>query len=423
MEWDSLPARCTILAMPQERSLLDVLRNSLIRSDLPFRDFVELALYHPEFGYYARPKSPIGREGDFITSPLLSPLFSDVLGNLIDEFMSRTGDGVSQVVDIGCGDGALIRALAWGVGSGVSGVGESERQETRDQRSGEQLPSSSGNRQPLSSSPTPHTRLPTPQFIGFDRNLGRTVPDPRVTYVSSLAEIPPADARLIISNELFDALPFARLVQRDEHLHELWVTEREGALDWTEHEAEGRYEDYFAERGIVLEPGQFADVSLDWLDVYDEICRLVPRGLIVTFDYGLPQSKLFRGRMRRFGTAAAYSGHRVSRDLLANPGEQDLTAHINFDDLIRTGESQGLNTLFFDMQAKFLLAQGAAEHPLLAPIGEAAIGSAEEGIALLDAREDAKRLILPDGIGAEIRVLVQERGMGQDRWRFQTKLF
>jgi SAM-dependent MidA family methyltransferase len=379
--------------MAAERSLFDVLRNSLKDSDLPFRDFVELALYHPEFGYYARPQSPIGREGDFITSPLLSPLFSDVLGNLINKFMSRAGDGVSQVVDIGCGDGAMIRSLA--------GVGEkTERQ-----------------------SSTPHAPHPTPTFFGFDRNLSRAIPDPRVTYVSSLAEIPSADARLIISNELFDALPFARLVQRDEHLHELWVTERDGVLDWSEHEAEGRYEDYFAERGIVLEPGQFADVSLEWSALYAEICDFVPRGLIVTFDYGLPQSKLFRGRMRRFGTAAAYSGHRVSRDLLANPGEQDLTAHINFDDLIRTGESHGLNTLFFDMQAKFLLAQGAAEHPLLAPIGEAAISSADEGIALLDAREDAKRLILPDGIGAEIRVLVQERGMGQDRWRFQTKLF
>jgi SAM-dependent MidA family methyltransferase len=289
---------------------------------------------------------------------------------------------VSQVVDIGCGDGALIRALARGVGDKAG-----------------------------------------PSFFGFDRNLARAVPDPRVTYVSSLAEIPPADARLIISNELFDALPFARLVQRDEHLHELWVTERDGTLDWTEHEADGRYENYFAERGIVLEPGQFADVSLDWSSTYAEICGFVPRGLIVTFDYGLPQSKLFRGRMRHFGTAAAYSGHRVSRDLLARPGEQDLTAHINFDDLIRTGEAHGFSTLFFDMQAKFLLAQGAVEHPLLAPIGEAAIGSAEEEIALLDARDDAKRLILPDRIGAEIRVLVQERGMGQAPWRFQTKLF
>lgn len=366
--------------------MLDVLRKSLRDSDLPFSDFVELVLYHPEFGYYSKGESPVGREGDFITSPLLSPLFPATIGNLIREFLSRSGDGVSQVVDIGCGDGGLIRALAC-----------EKRLTTEAQRA-------------LS-------------FFGVDRKLGRAVPDPLVNYLTTLDEIPPADARLIISNELFDALPFARLVQRGEHLHELWVTERDGALDWTEHEADARYEDYFAGRGIKLDDGQFADVSLEWSALYDELCRFTKRGLIVTFDYGLPESKLFRGRMRRFGTAAAYSKQRVSRDLLINPGEQDLTAHINFDDLRRTGERHGFDTLFFDIQAKFLLALGAAEHELLKPIGEVSIDSANEGVALLQARDDAKRLILPDGIGADIRVLVQGRGMGAEAWRFQAELF
>src|SRR3954454_3400128 len=368
--------------MGSHRSIVDVLRKSLKDSDLPFRDFVELVLYHPEFGYYARAESPVGREGDYVTSPVLSPVFSYSLGKLCREFMSRTGDAVSQVVDIGCGDGALIRALA------------AEKQLAAEA-----------------------------QFYGVDRNLRRAIPDPRVTYVRSLDQIPPAEARLIISNELFDALPFARLVQRDEHLHELWVTERDGALDWSEHEAEARYDDYFAERGIKLDDGQFADVSLEWSALYEDICQFVKRGLIVTFDYGLPQAKLFRGRMRRFGTAAAYSKQRVSRDLLINPGEQDLTAHINFDDLRRTGEGQAFATLFFDIQAKFLLALGAPGHELLKPITEVSVDSATEGLTLLQDRDDARRLILPDGIGADIRVLVQGRGMGAEPWRFQRQLF
>lgn len=355
--------------------MLDVLRKSLRDSDLPFRDFVELVLYHPQFGYYARAESPVGREGDYITSPVLSPVFSYSLGKLCREFMSRSGDAMSQVVDIGCGDGTLVRSLA-------------------SENAG--------------------------QFIGLDRNLGRSIPDPNVTYVTSIDQIPSADARLIISNELFDSLPFARLVQRGEQLHELWVTECEGALDWSEHEADARYEEYFAERGIKLDDGQFADVSLEWAALYGDLCRFTTRGLIVTFDYGLPQSKLFRGRMRRFGTAAAYAKQRVSRDLLINPGEQDLTAHINFDDLRRTGEGQAFATRFFDIQAKFLLALGATEHELFKPILDVSIESANEGVALLQDREDAKRLILPDGIGADIRVLVQERGMGPEPWRFET---
>ncbi|MBV8547369.1 MAG: SAM-dependent methyltransferase [Acidobacteria bacterium] len=366
--------------MMAERSMLDVLRKSLKDSDLPFHDFVELVLYHPEFGYYARGASPVGKGADYVTSPVLSPVFSYSLGNLCHEFMSRCGDGLWQVVDIGCGDGGLIRALA-----GFT---------TEAQR-----------------------------FFGVDRNLARAIASPNVTYVTSLAEIPPADVRLIISNELFDALPFARLVQRGEQLHELWVTEGDGALDWSEHEADARYEEYFAERGITLDDGQFADVSMEWTALYGEICRFTKRGLIVTFDYGLPQSKLFRGRMRRFGTAAAYAKQRVSRDLLVNPGQQDLTAHINFDDLRRTGEGQAFASLFFDIQAKFLLTLGATEHELFTPIGDLAVDSANEGLTLLQDRDDARRLILPDGIGADIRVLVQGRGMGPEPWRFQTKLF
>jgi SAM-dependent MidA family methyltransferase len=380
--------------MAGERTLTELLRNLLAQSDLSFRDFVELALYHPELGYYAQAQSPVGKGGDYVTSPLLSPVFGFAIGKLIHDFMGRVGDEPSQIVDIGCGDGELIR----GVAGGWWGMGASPH------------------------SPTPDTRLPTPAFIGIDRNLGRAVPDRNINYMRTVEELPPAlGARLILSNELFDALPFARLVQRGEELHELWVTERDGALDWTEHEAGSAYADYFAARGIRLDDGQFADVSLEWEALYADLCRAVPRGLIVTFDYGLPESKLFRGRMRRFGTAAAYSQQRVSRDLLANPGGQDLTAHINFDDLIRAGEGQGFETLFFDVQAKFLLALGAAEHELLQPINE--VATIEDGVALLQARDDAKRLILPDGIGTDIRVLVQARGMGNEPWRFQTPLF
>ena len=128
---------------------------------------------------------------------------------------------------------------------------------------------------------------------------------------------------------------------------------------------------------------------------------------------------LFRSRLRRYGTAAAYAGQRVSRDLLANPGRQDLTAHVNFTDLIATGEQHGFSTLFFDRQAKFLLALGATEHELFAPVTSLTEGSLE----LLERRDEARRLVLPDGIGEDIRVLVQGRGVPAEGWSFQRRLW
>lgn len=342
---------------------------------------MEVAMYHPEFGYYTRPYNPIKREGDYVTSPQLSPVFSYALGGLVREFLSRVGDGQSTIVDIGCGDGSLIHSLAREAGSA------------------------------------------TADFTGVDRSLERVDRSGGVAFATSLLEAGRGDAQLVFANELFDAIPFARLVRRGEELHELWVLETNGELDWSEHEASLEYEQYFADRSIELVDGQFADVSLDWQALYADVAAFVTRGLIVTFDYGFTGEKLFDRRARRFGTAAAYAHHRVTRDLLANPGEQDLTCHINFSDLIETGEREGFRTLFFDRQAKFLLSLGITAHELFAPATELEVDSIDEGVELRERREDARRLILPDGIGEDIRVLVQGRGVPDEGWSFQKRLF
>lgn len=343
-----------------------VLRNLLQYGDLSFRDFVEVALYHPEVGYYTRPFSPVGKAGDFVTSPSLSPVFAYAISRLVREFVARADGAVCSFVDIGCGNASLIDEV---------------------QRLGADLPV---------------------RWLGIDRRLG-----------NSLLDVPRDGMHLLFSNELFDALPFARLVRRGRELHELWI---DANFEWVEHEAPEAYDDYFASHGIELEDGQFADISLDWAALYREIAALSAHALIVTFDYGYRGRQLFHPRVRRFGTAASYAQHRVTRDLLANPGEQDLTAHINFDDLIRTGEELAASTLFFDRQAKFLLSLGITEHPLFAPVEEGQVQSIEAALQLREAREEARRLVLPDGIGEDLRVLVQAKGVAVEGWSFQRNI-
>jgi SAM-dependent MidA family methyltransferase len=82
-----------------------------------------------------------------------------------------------------------------------------------------------------------------------------------------------------------------------------------------------------------------------------------------------------------------------------------------------------MQTLFFDRQARFLLALGATEHELFTPVTDVSISSASDAVDLLQRREDAKRLVLPDGIGEDIRVLVQSKGLDTTGWSFQRKLF
>lgn len=371
--------------MPADTPLRDVLRNSLQYGPLTFRDFMELALYHPESGYYARAANPVGKGGDYVTAPSLSPVFSFAIAGLFREFVRRSEGAVCSFVDIGCGDGSLIRSIAAQV-------------------------------------PEKNVR-----FFGVDRSLERNaaaeIEADRVMFVRTLDEVPRDGAHLLFSSELYDAFPFARLVQRGEHLHELWVAEREGTLDWIEAEATPVYDDYFTSHGIELAEGQFVDVALEWEAFHEDVARFLTRGLIVTLDYGYVAQKLFHARARRFGTAAAYAGNRVHRDLLANPGEQDLTAHINFSDLLRAGARHDAQPLFFDVLAKFLLAINVTEHELFRPVHDLSIASAEEGVELLQARDEARRLILPDGMGEDLRVLVQAKGMALDDWSFQRKLF
>ncbi len=342
---------------------------------------MEIALYEPGIGYYSRQKSPIGKTGDFVTSTSISPVFSFAISRLVREWMSRISGTTFSIVDVGCGDGALIRAIAT---------------EIPDDRA---------------------------QFFGVDRSLERAVSAERVQFATTFADVPLGDAQLLICNELFDALPFARLVMREEGLHELWVGERAGRLEWIEHDADPQFANYFSVRGIQLQNGQFADVTPGWEDLYGELCGAITRGLVLTFDYGYPGSKLFSSRARRFGTAAAYSQHQVSRDLLANPGDQDLTAHINFTDLEGAGSRAGFSTLYFDRQAKFLLALGATEHDAFKPVEQRGFESADEALKFREEREQARRLVLPDGIGEEMRVLVQGKGLAEEGWSFQKRLF
>lgn len=355
----------------------DFLVRVLRERDITFREYVELCLYHPDGGYYTGGSGARARHADYITSPAISPTFGWALGRLAKEFAERVGPGAVAVVDIGCGDGSLIAAIADACGEG-------------------------------------------PQFVGIDRSLSFVPPEllnsGRITFATSLDAIPAGAATLVVSNELFDAIPYSRVVRRDDGLHELGVRLAGERLDWCEMPAPRELEEYFARLGVELRIGQFADVTPEWGRAYRDVCDRIGRGLVVTFDYGFPSKQLFDPRIRMYGTAAAYRGHEVHRELFADPGRQDLTAHVNFDDLEREGGASGFSTYVFTRQAKFLLSIGITDHPLFAPLEERDFfGALQTQVE----RERARRLVLPDGIGDEIRVLVQGKGVPSDGWSFQ----
>lgn len=231
------------------------------------------------------------------------------------------------------------------------------------------------------------------RVVAWDR-IARPVP-PGVERVERLEDVRPIEG-LIFSYELFDALPVHRLIGREGGVGELWVDlDDEGGFTWREWElSDSSLLDLLG--GMKLQPGQIADLSPGWAPLYAELAQRLNRGLLVTCDYGFERPRLLDARIREHGTLACYSRQRVHRNPFVLVGEQDLTAHVDFTALIRAGEEAGLTTVTLTRQALWLTACG-----LFDDLQDAAPEVRQEAMALLDG----------EGMGEEIRVLVQARNL------------
>lgn len=319
---------------------------------LPFAELMEEALYG-EGGYYNRAELPIGAQGDFVTGSSHSELFGRATARLLSRLDAVLGEPAS-LIEAGCGDGRHLAALA------ASSVGRS--------------------------------------LYAWDR-IARPLP-PGVRRLESLDELPPAPPinGVVFSYELFDALPVHRLAGlEDGSLGELLVgLDEAGELEWRP----GALSDPALASLLgshKLEPGQVADLSPGWVPLYRQLASLLGRGLLLTFDYGYERPRLLDPRIRRHGTLACYRSHRVHRDALRDLGVQDLTAHVDFTALREAGEAAGLQTVTLTRQARWLTAMG-----LFDDLG---------GEADLAMRQQAAVLLDPEGMGDQIRVLVQARGV------------
>ncbi len=363
--------------MPAASSILspsDRLRARIaLRGAIPFAEFMEEALYG-ERGYYRRGDLPIGEAGDYVTGSSLSPLFGRATGRLLARLDAVLGRP-AELFEAGYGTGAHAAAAR--------------------------------------SFFPPVPSVADRRFRAWDR-VGRAAPE-GVEPIADLDAIPERSVDgMIFSYELFDALPVHRLIGRaDGGLGELWVElAPAGGFAWREGELSDpalagllRDPDPPGNPGhprdphhpdTALAPGQVADLSPGWAPLYRRLARRLGRGLLVTCDYGFPRQLLLDARIRPHGTLAAYSRQRLHRNPFVLIGEQDLTAHVDLSALRRAGEEEGLTTVALTRQALWLAACGIFED-----LANADPATRQQAMGLLDG----------EGMGEEIRVLVQARGI------------
>lgn len=339
---------------------------------------MELALYCPEYGYYENEKRTIGKLGDFFTSVGVGSLFGEMLAFQFAEWLQALGSHGEQrqIIEAGAHDGTLARdILGW----------------LRNRRPGlfariqYVIVEPSSNRQ------------------SWQRENLREFAE-SIHWLPSAEELQDANG-IIFSNELLDAFPVKRFGwdAKKKIWFEWGVAMAGNKLFWTRLPASADLpfppQAWPSEVKNVLPDGfifEFCPGAEKW---WRNAAVSLRRGKLLTLDYGLTGAELFLPERTR-GTLRAFRRHRASDDLLANPGEQDLTAHVNFSVLQSVGESAGLKTEAFVSQAEFLTR-----------IAEKIWKSPEQTGGWTPARtRQFQTLTHPEHLGRAFSVLVQARG-------------
>jgi SAM-dependent MidA family methyltransferase len=361
-----------------------------LKGPITFRDFMDAALYDPDYGYYNTERLKIGPTGDYYTSSNVHAAFGAILANsFLDVWPGRP----LALVEIGAGSGQLALDI-------------------------------------LTALRNEHARV----FAETSYCIVETSPAMRVrqreklsslgnkvcwNQIQDLARI----EGIIFSNEVVDAMPVHRIKVSGSGIRELFVATAESIgpdfdpvrprvagglasdpellLAWGQPSSR-RLAEYVQSIKIRLTEGQVIEVNLDALAWVTHVEQVLANGLLITIDYGDVAPHLY-GPDRRAGTFRCFYNHRLEDDPLERIGEQDMTASVNFTALMEHGATLGLKTLSYERQSAFLMRNGLIERIQALPDPTDSMDEIRDRLAL-------KNLFVPGGVSDNFRVLIQRKG-------------
>lgn len=352
---------------------------------IPFAQFMELALFHPEGGYYCRPAATTGTAGDFSTSPDISPAFGRRIAVQAAEVFERLGRRPWRLVELGPGRGLLAADLLDGLHELAPEAFAALEEVVLVERS--------------------------PSLLAQQQARLTGIPGAEKTRWSDLDQLPDRSIRgFVFGNEFLDALPVHWVLRTRAGLAERWVTQGEaGELTLVEGPlSRSELNEEVSRFHLCQRIGDQTEVCLQLRPVLQEIARILDAGAVCFIDYGHPASRL-ADEDHADGTLLAYFQHRVVTDLLARPGFQDLTAHVNWDHLDDSARFAGFQRAGRTTQDRFLLALGLLDD--LTPTGD----PLQESPAACAQRLAARALILPGaGGGRRFEAALFVKGIAAD---------
>jgi SAM-dependent MidA family methyltransferase len=361
---------------------------------IPFSRYMELCLYHSELGYYARHAGQFGTAGDFYTSSDVHAVFGRLLARQFEEMWQALGSPTAvEVLELGPGRGLFaLDVLDW------SEKKFPEFFTAIHYRLGE-------------SSPALQERLKQTLARHFESgkcSLVETGLAPsQITECNSckrrqasplLGDIP----RIVFANEFFDALPVVVISSKgtlqvdvqDAKFVETWTTPTAGEMEYLD-----RY-------SIHPEPGERVEALLVAQRYMRDVTQLIGRGVIVVVDYGYTRQELLDGRHR--GTIMAYRQHSASPNPFEAPGEQDITAHVNFTALAAAAEENAMRVQKLLTQSQFLMGIGEGNQ-FEDAFEDCSLPQERAKVAL-----QLKHLVTPAGMGETFHVLVASKNVPVD---------
>jgi SAM-dependent MidA family methyltransferase len=371
------------------------------RGPIPFSRYMEICLYDPSRGYYAAHAGQFGKAGDFYTSSDVHAVFGRLLARQFDEIWQALDRPPKiEILEPGPGRGLFARdVLDWSKKKfpgffaaltytlqETSPALRARLQDTLREHLAAGKAAVPEERPSLASpvwgrAPSPVQAERSSASVGVHRSLASDVP------------------LIVFANEFFDALPMEilgtsgklHLALENNRLHETWLPPLAEELEFLDR------------NGVHPEAGERIEVPIVAQDWMRQIARAVERGLLVMVDYGYTRDQQLAGRHR--GTLMAYRQHSAGPDPYQAPGEQDLTAHVNFTALAAACEQEGMQVEELRTQSQFLMGIGE-KNQFADAFEDCRLPQERAKVAL-----QLKHLVTPVGMGETFQVLMASRAI------------
>lgn len=367
--------------------LISIIKDKIKKEgEISFRDFMDMALYYPELGYYTSPQEKIGGFGDFFTASELDRAFGELLAEQFVEIFHKLDEEEFQIVELGAGKGYLAYDILNYLKS----------------------------RYPEVYKKTEYIIIEkSPYHIKTQKEILSEFEN--VKWVQDIIDFDDESIKgVIFSNELFDSFPVHLIRKKDGKIYEVFIrVDEDNNVEEILKEANEDILRYIQELNIKIPEGMQTEINLDAAEYIQKIGKKLKKGYVITIDYGYPSAELYKPyRMR--GTLLCYYKHRYSENFYENVGMQDITSHVNFSALKYYGSIAGLDFTGFTDQAHFLTNLGLME--IFAQLQE------ENSIEAYERLNRLKTLVLPKGMGEKFKILVQHKNVKNPHIRGLEKL-